>query len=95
MWVCRLARLFVTSPVQLEATITQVVAEITKKSPSQIAPSANFRSDLGMTSLEHLELLLILESKFNVDVESQTEADSVSCVQSAADFVRRKQSSEA
>jgi len=48
-----------------------------------------------MTSLEHLELLLILESKFNVDVESQTEADSVSCVQSAADFVRRKQSSEA
>lgn len=91
MWACRLIRRFVSSPSQLEAEITQVVAKLTKKSPSQISPNAVFRSDLGMTSLDHLELLLILESKFNVDVEDQTEAESVSCVRDAVEFVRRKQ----
>lgn len=94
MWVRKLTRLFVSSPNnQLEAAITQIISEFTKKPPSQISPSANFRTDLGLTSLDHLELLMILESKFNIEVEDNKEAELVKSVQSAVEFVRRKQGS--
>ncbi len=94
MWVHKLTRLFASSPGnQLEAAITQIVAEFTKRPPSQISPSANFRSDLGLNSIDHLELLMVLESKFNIEVDDNKEAEFVNCVQNAVEFVRRKQGS--
>jgi long-chain acyl-CoA synthetase len=57
----------------------ELVARITKCSPSQLSPNANLESELNLSSLDRVELLSALEDRYQIDL-SETRFAAVSTV---------------
>lgn len=92
MLLPRIVRLFSQRSVaEIQAEITQILANLTRRFPEDVSPTADFTKDLGMSSLDKLELLMVLEANFGVELENEKEAKEVNCVQKAVEFVRSKQ----
>lgn len=78
--------------VQIAATVDDVIWDcLAVKADS---PSASLREDLGADSLDIVELAMGLESKFNLDVISDTEAEQFTTPQAMIDFVERRLAAE-
>jgi len=48
--------------------LAELIARITKRSPSQLAPGANLESELNLSSLDRVELLSALEDRYQIDL---------------------------
>src|SRR6202451_2377401 len=59
--------------------LAELIARITKRSPSQLAPSAKLESDLNLSSLDRVELLSALEDRYQIDL-SETRFAAVNTV---------------
>lgn len=62
-----------SSPVMFSATgavgpLSELVAKVTGRAPAKLDDGANLESDLGLTSLERVELLGALEDRYQVDL---------------------------
>ncbi len=53
---------------------------------SKIAPEANFTKDLGLDSLDVVEVVMAIEEEFSISIGDQ-EADEIKSVQQAIDFI--------
>jgi len=52
----------------LEKDIKGLVAEIVEVSPEEVTPEANFVEDLGMDSMQALEIMAAVEKKYAVQI---------------------------
>jgi long-chain acyl-CoA synthetase len=59
--------------------LAELIARITKRSPSQLAPCANLESELNLSSLDRVELLSALEDRYQIDL-SETRFAAVNTV---------------
>jgi long-chain acyl-CoA synthetase len=59
--------------------LAELIARITKRSPSQVAPNANLESELNLSSLDRVELLSALEDRYQIDL-SETRFAAVNTV---------------
>jgi len=59
--------------------LAELIARITKRSPSQLAPGAKLESELNLGSLDRVELLSALEDRYQIDL-SETRFASVNTV---------------
>ncbi len=59
----------------VEALVRSAVAAITRRQPSQIAPSMTLRGDLAFDSLMALELLVALETKLDRSLDAEKLSD--------------------
>jgi long-chain acyl-CoA synthetase len=59
--------------------LAELIARITQRSPSQLAPGANLESELNLSSLDRVELLSALEDRYQIDL-SETRFAAVNTV---------------
>ncbi|KAE8209383.1 hypothetical protein CF319_g2476 [Tilletia indica] len=70
----------------IEKRIRDVLGSFEKVKPSAITPSASFTTDLGLDSLDAVEVVMAIEEEFNIEIPDE-EADGITTVQQAIDYV--------
>jgi len=76
--------------ISLEQTTRIVIAEVLGISPAKIGANATLAGDLGVTSVDMLEILMALEDTFDVEI-SDRDAAKVMRVEDLEALVRRCQ----
>lgn len=54
--------------------------------PEQLTPKANFVSDLGLDSLDTVELVVAIEEEFGIEIPDK-ESDEIKSIQDAVDYI--------
>tara|TARA_Y100000780_G_C13586871_1_gene379073 strand:- start:20 stop:274 length:255 start_codon:yes stop_codon:yes gene_type:complete len=74
--------------------VQQIVADKLSVDESEVVPEASFTEDLNADSLDLVELIMAFEEEFSsgdVQIEiSDEEAESITTVQAAIDYLREK-----
>ncbi|KAI9228780.1 MAG: acyl carrier protein [Piptocephalis tieghemiana] len=74
------------SKEDIQARILEVVRGFEKTDESKVVPSAHFTKDLGLDSLDTVEVVMCIEDEFSVEIPD-AEADQILTVQQAIDYI--------
>ncbi|XP_022718435.1 acyl carrier protein 2, mitochondrial-like [Durio zibethinus] len=66
--------------------VISVVKNFQKVDPSKVAPDAHFQNDLGLDSLDTVEVVMALEEEFGFEIPDN-EADKISTINLAVEFI--------
>jgi len=66
--------------------VVTVVKNFQKVDPSKVTPSAHFQNDLGLDSLDAVEVVMALEEEFGFEIPDN-EADKINSINLAVDFI--------
>ncbi|PKA61760.1 Acyl carrier protein 2, mitochondrial [Apostasia shenzhenica] len=66
--------------------VITVVKNFQKVDPSKVTPSADFQKDLGLDSLDTVEIVMALEEEFRFEIPDN-EADKINSISLAVDFI--------
>lgn len=77
-----------SSPHTRRNRVVSLIAEILEVEPETVRLASRLREDLGMDSLQSLELLSTLSEELRIDLEME-EAMDISTVDDACSFVER------
>ena len=71
--------------------LQSIVGEQLGINPSKIKPETNFTKELGADSLDVVELVILIENEFDIEIEDQV-ASQITTIQDALDYIERKSS---
>jgi len=71
----------------IEERVKKIIVEQLGVKPEDVVPEASFVEDLGADSLDTVELVMALEEEFETEIPDE-EAEKISTVQSAIDYVK-------
>ncbi len=74
--------------MSIEERVIGIVAEQLSIGADEIKNESSFIDDLGADSLDTVELVMALEEEFNIEI-SDDEAENISTVQSAIDYINK------
>ncbi|CAN4080705.1 unnamed protein product [Withania somnifera] len=66
--------------------VINCVKNFQKVDPSKVAPNAHFQNDLGLDSLDTVEIVMALEEEFGFEIPDN-EADKINSINLAVDFI--------
>ncbi|XP_039126817.1 LOW QUALITY PROTEIN: acyl carrier protein 2, mitochondrial-like [Dioscorea cayenensis subsp. rotundata] len=66
--------------------VITVVKNFQKVEPSKVTPNAHFHNDLGLDSLDAVEIVMALEEEFGFEIPDN-EADKINSISLAVDFI--------
>ncbi|XP_050242131.1 acyl carrier protein 2, mitochondrial [Quercus robur] len=66
--------------------VISVVKNFQKVDPSKVTPNANFQNDLGLDSLDSVEIVMALEEEFGFEIPDK-EADKINSINLAVEFI--------
>ncbi|KAL9249631.1 Acyl carrier protein 2, mitochondrial-like protein [Drosera capensis] len=66
--------------------VLTVVKDFQKVDPSKVTPNAHFQNDLGLDSLDAVEIVMALEEEFGFEIPDN-EADKINSINLAVDFI--------
>ncbi|KAK4741648.1 hypothetical protein SAY87_025236 [Trapa incisa] len=66
--------------------VVSVVKNFQKVDPSKVTPEAHFGNDLGLDSLDTVEIVMALEEEFGFEIPDN-EADKINTIGLAVDFI--------
>ncbi|KAH9305760.1 hypothetical protein KI387_010164 [Taxus chinensis] len=66
--------------------VLSVVKSFPKVEPSKVTPSVNFQKDLGLDSLDTVEIVMALEEEFALEIPDK-EADKIDSCSLAIDYI--------
>ena len=75
--------------MNLQEQVTKVLVEEMGLEPEQIRPDARFREDLGLDSLDGVELTMALEEEFGIEITDQ-EAEKLKTVNEVIHYLETK-----
>ena len=75
----------------VEERVEKIVVEQLGVKPEEVTKEASFVDDLGADSLDTVELVMALEEEFETEIPDE-EAEKITTVQQAIDFVKSRQS---
>ncbi len=75
----------------IEEQVKQIVAEQLGVKVEEVTNNASFVDDLGADSLDTVELVMALEEEFDTEIPDE-EAEKITTVQLAIDYVKEKKS---
>lgn len=70
----------------VESRVREIVAEQLGLGEEEIMPGASFSNDLGVDTLDFIELVMAFEEEFEVDIDDE-DAESLNTVQDVIDFL--------
>ena len=71
----------------IEERVQKIIVEQLGVKPEDVKPAASFVEDLGADSLDTVELVMALEEEFETEIPDE-EAEKISTVQSAVDYIK-------
>jgi len=74
-------------PMTTEQRLKKVISEQSGVEEKEITPKSNFTKDLGMDSLDLVEVVMSLESEFKLEI-SDEDAERLKTVQDAMDYLK-------
>ncbi len=72
---------------RIDDRVMEIVCDQLGVKASDVKPSASFVEDLGADSLDTVELVMALEEEFETEIPDE-EAEKITTVQSACDYIR-------
>jgi NADH dehydrogenase (ubiquinone) 1 alpha/beta subcomplex 1 len=66
--------------------IITVVKNFDQVDPSKVTPDTKFADDLGLDSLDIVEVVMAIEDEFAIEIPDQ-EADKITSIQEAVDYI--------
>ncbi|TYH86951.1 hypothetical protein ES332_D01G080300v1 [Gossypium tomentosum] len=66
--------------------VVSVVKNFQKVDPSKVTPNAHFQNDLGLDSLDTVEVVMALEEEFGFEIPDN-EADKIGTINHAVEFI--------
>uniref|UniRef100_A0A0D6R5Q9 Acyl carrier protein n=1 Tax=Araucaria cunninghamii TaxID=56994 RepID=A0A0D6R5Q9_ARACU len=66
--------------------VISVIKQFQKVDPAKVNPAANFQKDLGLDSLDAVELVMALEEEFAFEIPD-AEADKIESIKLAIDYI--------
>ncbi len=75
----------------VEQKMIDIIVEQLSVDREKVVPGASFVDDLGADSLDLVELIMAMEEEFDVEIPDE-EAEKITTVQNAIDFVAKIQS---
>ncbi len=79
--------------ISIEEQVKKIIADRLSLKAEEVKGPASFVEDLGADSLDTVELVMALEEEFELDIPDE-DAEKITTVQEAIDFVKGRQSSE-
>ncbi|KAN0125169.1 acyl carrier protein [Russula decolorans] len=73
---------------QIETRILDVMKSFEKVHPEKLKPTASFTNDLGLDSLDAVEVVMAVEEEFSIEIPDE-EADGIQTVQHAIDYIAK------
>nr|XP_031864376.1 acyl carrier protein [Kwoniella shandongensis]KAA5531448.1 acyl carrier protein [Kwoniella shandongensis] len=70
----------------ISSRVLDVLKSFEKVDGGKLSPSASFTSDLGLDSLDAVEVVMAIEEEFAIEIPD-AEADEITTVQKAIDYV--------
>ena len=84
--VLRFTSNFALTPEQIQERVINVVKNFEKVDPEKVNPDAHFVNDLGLDSLDTVELVLAVEDEFSIEIPDEA-ADEISSIKKAVAFL--------
>ncbi|KAG2023398.1 hypothetical protein CC2G_001057 [Coprinopsis cinerea AmutBmut pab1-1] len=72
----------------IQSRIFDVLKGYEKVDPSKITPTASFSKDLGLDSLDAVEVVMAVEEEFSIEIPD-AEADEIQTVAQAIDYIAK------
>ncbi|WAQ82806.1 hypothetical protein PtA15_3A170 [Puccinia triticina] len=72
----------------IQRRILEVLGSFEKCDPAKITPTASFTSDLGLDSLDAVEVVMAIEEEFSIEIPDE-EADQITTVNEAISYIER------
>ncbi|CAD6272273.1 unnamed protein product [Miscanthus lutarioriparius] len=66
--------------------VLSVVKNFQKVEPSKVTPTAHFQKDLGLDSLDTVEVVMAFEEEFSFEIPDN-EAEKIDSIKTAVDFI--------
>ncbi|SNX84182.1 probable ACP1 - mitochondrial acyl-carrier protein [Melanopsichium pennsylvanicum] len=76
------------SKSDIETRIVDVLKTFEKVDPSKVSATSSFTSDLGLDSLDAVEVVMAIEEEFTIEIPDE-EADNITTVQQAIDYIAK------
>jgi len=67
--------------------IVSVVKNFDKVDPSNVTPEAKFSDDLGLDSLDAVEVVMAIEDEFAIEIPD-AEADRIASISDAVEYIK-------
>ncbi|WFD43690.1 mitochondrial acyl carrier protein [Malassezia psittaci] len=71
---------------EIKTRVEDVLKSFEKVDPSKVNAEASFTGDLGLDSLDAVEVVMAIEEEFNIEIPD-TEADNITTVQQAISYI--------
>ncbi|KAA1110950.1 hypothetical protein PGT21_034874 [Puccinia graminis f. sp. tritici] len=72
----------------IQRRILEVLGSFEKCDPAKITPTASFTTDLGLDSLDAVEVVMAIEEEFSIEIPDE-EADQITTVSEAISYIER------
>ncbi|MDR2945543.1 MAG: phosphopantetheine-binding protein [Candidatus Adiutrix sp.] len=69
------------------ATVTQAMMEEFELEPAQMRPEARIKEDLGLDSLDVVDMVIVLESAFDFKIQDKAALKEIVTLSDVADFI--------
>nr|CAG8616510.1 11943_t:CDS:2 [Entrophospora candida] len=73
----------------IEARILDILKAFDKVDPSKVTTQAHFADDLGLDSLDTVEVVMNIEEDFSIEIPDK-EADEIRSVKDAVDYISKR-----
>jgi acyl carrier protein len=74
------------SKEEIVAKVTDLITQSLGVSPDEVVGNASFIDDLGADSLDIVELVMLIEKEFSIEIPDE-DAEKISTVQHAIDYI--------
>ena len=76
--------------MSIEERVKKIIVDQLGVKAEDVKPESSFIEDLGADSLDTVELVMALEEEFDIEIPDE-EAEKITTVQSAIDYVQNNQ----
>ncbi|PWN45608.1 acyl carrier protein [Ceraceosorus guamensis] len=81
------------SQAEIQNRISEVLKSFEKVDAAKLSPTASFTGDLGLDSLDAVEVVMAIEEEFSIEIPD-AEADNITTVQQAIEYVSKSPDGE-